>query len=62
MKAVTNAFCIAATVMQTKFIDPGKVLLGRNGKIDESLFVDGLHPDAKGYRKLAIELRKVIVE
>ena len=36
-----------------KYIDPGKVLLAADGKIDESLFGDGLHPNAAGYGKLA---------
>jgi lysophospholipase L1-like esterase len=35
------------------FIDPGRVLLGGKGKIDESLFSDGLHPNAAGYERLA---------
>ena len=33
-------------------IDPGQKFLGDNGKIDESLFEDGLHPNASGYRML----------
>ncbi|QRR03792.1 SGNH/GDSL hydrolase family protein [Dyadobacter sandarakinus] len=41
------------------FINPGKVFLLENGKIDEALFTDGLHPNAKGYTLLgnAIKLR-----
>lgn len=35
------------------FVDLGKVLLGSDGKIDESLFTDGLHPNARGYEKIA---------
>lgn len=35
------------------YIDPGTVLLNKKGTIDESLFVDGLHPDAAGYQKIA---------
>ncbi|GLU54261.1 SGNH/GDSL hydrolase family protein [Dyadobacter frigoris] len=31
------------------YVDPGLVLAGKDGKIDESLFSDGLHPNAKGY-------------
>ncbi|WAC09593.1 SGNH/GDSL hydrolase family protein [Dyadobacter pollutisoli] len=34
------------------FADPGKVFLQKDGKIDESLFSDGLHPNAKGYALL----------
>ncbi len=36
-----------------KYLDPGKELLGKGGKIDESLFTDGLHPNADGYRRIA---------
>ncbi len=35
-----------------KYADAGKVLLKPSGKIDESLFSDGLHPNAAGYEKL----------
>jgi lysophospholipase L1-like esterase len=34
------------------FIDPGQVFLKSDGKIDESLFSDGLHPNEKGYSLL----------
>lgn len=34
------------------YADPGKVLLGADGKIRESLFSDGLHPNANGYELL----------
>lgn len=34
-------------------IDPGKDLLNDQKKIDESLFGDGLHPNATGYQKIA---------
>ena len=50
----------AATTMHAKFIDPGKVLLNKKNEIDESLFNDGLHPGAEGYRRLATELKKVV--
>jgi lysophospholipase L1-like esterase len=36
-----------------QFINPGKILLNSQGKIDEQLFSDGLHPSAAGYWKLA---------
>ena len=35
------------------FGDAGPALLLPNGKIDESLFSDGLHPNEKGYRLIA---------
>ncbi|GAA4446478.1 SGNH/GDSL hydrolase family protein [Ravibacter arvi] len=34
------------------FIDPGKNLLGQNGKIVEDYFSDGLHPNEKGYQQM----------
>lgn len=50
----------AAPGMHATFMDPGKVLLNKKGEIDESLFTDGLHPSAEGYRRLATELKKVV--
>ncbi len=42
-----------AAVMKITYINPGRVFLNTSGKIDESLFSDGLHPNASGYNKLA---------
>jgi len=39
--------------MNVRYLDAGRVLLGEDGKINEALFTDGLHPNAEGYRKLA---------
>lgn len=38
-----------AKTMNVNFVDPGLVLATKNGKIDETLFSDGLHPNARGY-------------
>lgn len=38
------------------FKDAGRVLLNRQGTIDESLFTDGLHPNTAGYERLSKEL------
>ncbi|SEI80209.1 Lysophospholipase L1 [Dyadobacter koreensis] len=35
--------------MNVNFVDPGLSLANKDGKIDETLFSDGLHPNAKGY-------------
>ena len=35
-----------------KYADAGKVFLQPSGKIDETYFSDGLHPNATGYEKL----------
>lgn len=36
-----------------KFTDAGASLLLKSGKLDESFFHDGLHPNEKGYKKIA---------
>ena len=42
-----------ADLKNISFTNPGAVLLDENGKINESLFTDGLHPNKQGYEKLA---------
>ena len=55
--AVLNrAIAGLALSLHTRYINPGKVLIDGKGKIDESLFGDGLHPNATGYQKIAREL------
>jgi len=39
------------------FLNPGKVFLQKDGKIDEALFSDGLHPNAKGYSVLGAAIK-----
>lgn len=46
-----------AGAMNIRYLNAGKVLVDGEGKIDETLFTDGLHPNAEGYKRLA----KVIV-
>ena len=43
--------------MKINFADPGRRLLHKNGKIDESLFTDGLHPNVDGYRLISDDFR-----
>ncbi|GGB90119.1 SGNH/GDSL hydrolase family protein [Dyadobacter sediminis] len=42
------------------YLDPGKVFLQKDGKIDESLFSDGLHPNAKGYSVLGKAIKSFV--
>ncbi|WP_353138755.1 GDSL-type esterase/lipase family protein [Pseudopedobacter sp.] len=42
-----------ATKLKLQYVNAGDLLLGTNGKINESLFSDGVHPNADGYRLLA---------
>ena len=50
---INASYAKLAAALKVGYINPGKVLLNPSGKIDESLFSDGLHPNAKGYNKLA---------
>ncbi|NQU53620.1 MAG: SGNH/GDSL hydrolase family protein [Bacteroidetes bacterium] len=44
------------------FIDVGGILLNDDDdKINESLFLDGLHPNSEGYHKLAPEIRNQLI-
>lgn len=47
---------LLAKSINHSFINPGVELLKANGKIDEQLLSDGLHPNEKGYEKLGISL------
>lgn len=38
------------------FSDPGRNLLLKDGKLDESLFSDGLHPNEEGYKRIVEEI------
>ncbi len=43
--------------LNVNFADVGSVFLLPDGKIDESLFSDGLHPNTKGYEVLGAALK-----
>jgi lysophospholipase L1-like esterase len=47
-------------LMNVRYLDAGKVLLNSDGKINETLFTDGLHPNAEGYRKLAQQITPLL--
>ena len=42
------------------YINPGKVFLKSDGKIDEAMFSDGLHPNEKGYAKLGAAIKPYV--
>ena len=50
-----------AGMLNIHYVDVGKVLLNDEGKIDESLFTDGLHPNADGYNKLGPAIRQYLI-
>lgn len=41
-----------------EFADPGLALLQKDGKINEKVFSDGLHPNENGYKRIATEIAK----
>lgn len=43
-----------------RFINAGRLLLNDQGEIEESLFGDGLHPNAAGYQKIAPEISRYL--
>ena len=43
-----------------QYADLGGIFLKPDGFIDESLFSDGLHPNAEGYRKLRPDVKKLL--
>ncbi|HKL32335.1 MAG TPA: SGNH/GDSL hydrolase family protein [Tangfeifania sp.] len=44
------------------YADIGNVLMDDFGKIDESLFTDGLHPNGNGYHKLSKVLKQYLIK
>jgi lysophospholipase L1-like esterase len=50
VKSLNKEIKEMAKRMGVRYEDPGKALLQKDGKIDESLFTDGLHPNEAGYR------------
>ncbi len=51
-----------AELEQVDHADIGNVLLDDDGKINESLFVDGLHPNEKGYDLLGSEIKELLAK
>ncbi len=46
--------------LQVQYQNPGKVFLKADGKIDEGLFSDGLHPNEKGYSLLGDAIKAFV--
>jgi len=45
---------------EINYMDVGFLLLDKKGKIDESLFLDGLHPNNNGYNKIAPKIKNYL--
>ncbi len=54
--ALNQRIAQVAGELNATFIQPGTIFLQPDGKINELLFGDGLHPNAEGYRRLAATL------
>ena len=50
-----------AGMLNINYADFGKVLLNENGKIEESFFSDGLHPNVAGYSLLGPKIRQYLM-
>jgi lysophospholipase L1-like esterase len=57
---VNKKIASLATTMKTIFVNPGILLLKPDGKINEKLFSDGLHPNEQGYEKLGAAVAHAI--
>ncbi|MFD2934263.1 SGNH/GDSL hydrolase family protein [Spirosoma flavum] len=53
---INKGIAQASGQLNVTFADPGTVFLNADGKINESFFGDGLHPNAEGYQKLLSKL------
>ena len=56
VKAINRQISKMASLNNYSYLDVGNRLLTKNGKIDESLFLDGLHPNEKGYSLIVNEI------
>ena len=62
MRNLNTGIAALATSKNVDYADIGGVLLDKNNKINASLFSDGLHPNAKGYRKVGKKLNAILRE
>jgi lysophospholipase L1-like esterase len=61
ISALNLSIAQVAGINGADYADFGSILLNNDGKIDESLFSDGLHPNAEGYRKLTPLIQKSLI-
>ncbi len=60
VSALNLKYAVLAGKMNIRYADVGQDLLKPDAKIDETLFTDGLHPNAAGYRKIAAKLADLV--
>lgn len=49
---LNKKIALQAGISKIKYTDPGKLLLNSKGKINKSLYINGINPNEKGYRLL----------
>lgn len=60
VKTLNSELAKIAGDFDAVYFDPGKVLVGNDGKIVEAYFSDGLHPNEAGYQRLAAEYLRYV--
>ncbi|MDO5523594.1 MAG: SGNH/GDSL hydrolase family protein [Bacteroidia bacterium] len=58
VKAINRQISEMVSLNNHTYVDVGYKLLSKNGKIDESLFSDGLHPNEKGYSLMVSDIMR----
>lgn len=58
IKKINRALQDVAEKAGDLYVNPGSLLLGKEGKIEESWFGDGLHPNEEGYKRIAKMIAK----
>lgn len=53
IRMLNNSIAQLAQMYSVEYLNPGVELLGKDGKIIETLFTDGLHPNSSGYEIIA---------
>jgi lysophospholipase L1-like esterase len=61
VKDLNQKIVKVAGANNVNYADIGNVLVKDSGKINESFFTDGLHPNSEGYRKLSEALKPFLV-
>jgi len=61
VKDLNQKIVKVAGANNVNYADIGNVLVKDSGKIDESLFTDGLHPNSEGYHKLSEALKPYLL-
>lgn len=56
VRTINRQISEMAALHNYRYVDVGSRLLTADGKVDERLFLDGLHPNEKGYSLIVEDL------